>query len=390
MRSSYQKFLFLAFIVSLTALPNAVKAQSEVVTPEEPYSGDVLCIPDIYLIEQDECLPLGPSAVLTEYAAKGITFPLPSLPATSPSPALNDLEVKYAKINIDDLEPAMIFPSLDAAVSGNGAGRSIPGGKTRYIAYTGRADVNGGHYLQIEGGEWMRASPADYQTFQGLEFSSNPENNFGWIVADVKPRYAPSYQAAEYEKTLPRETVIQVFDVVDADGMQWFMIGMNKWVDRINIRQIVFNPTPPEGVDNGRWVEINLYEQTLAVYENGNLLFATWIATGADPYFTQPGLFQIYDKKPLDTMTGAFEADRSDFYYLESVPWTMYFDQSRALHGAYWHAWFGYPQSHGCVNLSVGDSHWLYDWANVGDYIYVWDPTGLTPTDPELYTQGGA
>jgi len=165
---------------------------------------------------------------------------------------------------------------------------------------------------------------------------------------------------------------------------------MNEWVDRINIRQIVFNSTPPEGVENGRWIEINLYEQTLAVYENGNLLFATWIATGADPYYTQPGLFQIYDKKPLDTMTGAFEADRSDFYYLENVPWTMYFDQSRALHGAYWHAWFGYPQSHGCVNLSVGDSHWLYDWANVGDYVYVWDPTGLTPTDPELYTQGGA
>ena len=35
MKSSYQKFLLLAFIVCLTALPNAVKAQSEVVTPEE-------------------------------------------------------------------------------------------------------------------------------------------------------------------------------------------------------------------------------------------------------------------------------------------------------------------------------------------------------------------
>ena len=32
--------------------------------------------------------------------------------------------------------------------------------------------------------------------------------------------------------------------------------------------------------------------------------------------------------------------------------------------------------SHGCVNLSIGDSHWLYDWANVGDSVYVYDPSG--------------
>ena len=43
---------------------------------------------------------------------------------------------------------------------------------------------------------------------------------------------------------------------------------------------------------------------------------------------------------------------QDDFYYLEDVPWTMYFDEARALHGAYWHNGFGYPHSHGCVNLS--------------------------------------
>ena len=39
------------------------------------------------------------------------------------------------------------------------------------------------------------------------------------------------------------------------------------------------------------------------------------------------------------------------------------------------------PQSHGCVNLSPGDAHWLYDWAEVGDYVYVFDPSGQTPTE---------
>jgi lipoprotein-anchoring transpeptidase ErfK/SrfK len=89
-------------------------------------------------------------------------------------------------------------------------------------------------------------------------------------------------------------------------------------------------------------------------------------------------------------MTGAFETGKVDYYFLQDVPWTMYYDQKRALHGAYWRAMFGFPQSHGCVNISVGDSHWLYDWANVGDWVYVWDPSKKTPTDPALYGSGGA
>jgi lipoprotein-anchoring transpeptidase ErfK/SrfK len=130
---------------------------------------------------------------------------------------------------------------------------------------------------------------------------------------------------------------------------------------------------------------VNLAEQTLAVYDDRQLVFAAMVATGVEPFWTRPGLFQIAAKKATETMRNN---DPSDFYYLEDVPWTMYFDESRALHGAYWRTRFGYPQSHGCVNLSVGDAHWLFDWAHEGDWVYVHDPSGQTPTDPSLYTGG--
>jgi lipoprotein-anchoring transpeptidase ErfK/SrfK len=87
-------------------------------------------------------------------------------------------------------------------------------------------------------------------------------------------------------------------------------------------------------------------------------------------------------------MTG--ERGTSNFYHLEGVPWTMYFDKARALHGAYWRANLGYAQSHGCVNLYPGDAHWLFDWAKEGDSVYVHDPSGQTPTDPAYYGDGGA
>ena len=150
------------------------------------------------------------------------------------------------------------------------------------------------------------------------------------------------------------------------------------------------NNTPPAGVTTRRWIEINLYEQTLAVYENNQLRYAALTSTGQAGWWTRPGLFQIYEKDESTSMRGAFEADFSDYYFLEDVPWTMYFDELRALHGAYWHKDFGQPRSHGCANLAPGDAYWLYNWAQLGDYVYVWDPSGATPTDPSLYTEGGA
>ena len=35
-----------------------------------------------------------------------------------------------------------------------------------------------------------------------------------------------------------------------------------------------------------------------------------------------------------------------------------------------------------------GDAHWLFQWAEVGDYVWVHDPSGLTPTDPDYYGPG--
>jgi lipoprotein-anchoring transpeptidase ErfK/SrfK len=143
-------------------------------------------------------------------------------------------------------------------------------------------------------------------------------------------------------------------------------------------------------VEGDRWISINLYEQTLTVYENSQMVFATMVSSGLDGWWTQPGVFQVYERLASDPMAGAFAADRSDYYYLEDVPWILYFDESRAIHGAYWHNGYGYPRSHGCVNLSPADAQWVYDWAEEGTWVYVFDPSGRTPVDPAQYGSGGA
>jgi hypothetical protein len=386
------KITFILCVFLLTISPVFAQDSGE---PESPENNDrmeemPLCAPGVYYSTPMDCLPMGPSQTLTEWALKGLTLPLKPLPASHPNPSYRELDQKYAKLNLTPGTQASYYPNIESAYLGVGALSSLPIGETLYVAYENVAYYENKPFVQNNRKEWIRASPTNYSEFQGLLLNRTPENAFGWIVDVATIRRGPSYSSAIVNEQLLRETIVQVYDQVEADGTTWSMIGLGKWVERRYVRVVTPRLTPPDGISTDRWIEVNLYEQTLTVYENNRLIFATLIGSGYDPYYTQPGLFQIYEKKELETMTGAFATGKTDYYLLENVPWTMYYDGPRALHGAYWRALFGYELSHGCVNISVGDAHWLYDWAVVDDWVYVWDPSGATPTDPEFYKAGTA
>jgi hypothetical protein len=369
------------------SVPQSVAAD----TPQVSVDGDKpLCLPTFGAGSPADCLPLGPYQQVSDMAKVGITFPARPLPGVKPDYSLTTNPVLIAKINLPKDEPAPIYATFDDATQGQNPTRFIDPGALRYVSYVGVEYYKDKPYVRLKSGEWMRASLIAYSYFQGLEFSQTPPNSFGWIVDTAEVRNAPGYQAGLTSTTLYPQTLVQIYDVQSQGGTDWYMVGMNQWVERRYIRQVRIDTNPPDGVTGDRWIDVNLYDQTLAVYDHDQLVFATLLTSGEEPFYTRPGVFQIYEKKETETMTGAFEADRSDYYYLEDVPWTMYFDEARALHGAYWRTTFGYPGSHGCVNLSIGDAKWLFDWANVGDYVHVWDPSGQTPTDPGYYGAGGA
>ena len=365
------------FIFSIT--PKGASAQQT-----EPYvetqSGGVVCEPGVYLSAPDDCVLLGPSSYLTNLAKLGITFPPRPLPASKPDLSLTQLPYHYFHLDKD------YVPIYSTPGETGGGTQQFPPGFV-YIAYVDRADQGGVYYL-LQNGGWIPGKGArvgEISNFQGLVFTSNPRNSFGWAFEQIPVLTAPGYNAGKTGKQIYPFQTVSIYDTQMVDNEEWDMIGPNQWLEGRKVARVVLNPTTPQGVTTNRWIDVDLAEQTLAVYENNQLIFATVIASGLDPFWTRPGVFQIQQKKATETMRNNNPAD---FYYLEDVPWTMYFDGARALHGAYWRTRFGYPQSHGCVNLSVGDAHWLFNWAVEGDWVYVHDSTGKTPTDPALYTAG--
>jgi len=367
---------------------------------EREYLSDpgVLCLPGVYTGRTNNCSPLGPSAYLTEMAELGFTFPLRPLPISKPDPTLTYVNVRYGQVNKRN---APIYGSLEDALKGKkdkAIGRI--NASFSYISYTEDAVIDGKRFYMVEPGAWMTANDiiriGSVPLFQGVTFRMTPLNAFGWVLSYLSPgpvetKRTPGFSNDDYTgHTLQNHELVQVYATENVGEEEWYMVAPDEWVHQKMLARVMPNTNPPEGVTGERWIEVNLYEQTIAVYDQRQLVFATLIASGLDPFWTRPGLFQIYEKLESTPMRGAFEADRSDAYYLEDVPWTMYFDQARALHGAYWRANLGFPQSHGCVNLSVGDSRWIFDWAEVGDFVYVWDPSGNTPVDPGVYTAGGA
>ena len=135
-------------------------------------------------------------------------------------------------------------------------------------------------------------------------------------------------------------------------------------------------PTPttasaPRAVSaSGKVIDVDLSKQWLAAYENGELVYKAPVATGKDGFNTPTGTYDIYSKLSLRTMRGELNGET---WTVPNVPNVMYINGMVALHGTYWHNKFGtgVRMSHGCVNLSLADAAWLYEWAPVGTTVTI-------------------
>ncbi|MGA7195025.1 MAG: L,D-transpeptidase [Anaerolineales bacterium] len=110
--------------------------------------------------------------------------------------------------------------------------------------------------------------------------------------------------------------------------------------------------------------------QTLSCFEGKNEVYFCRISSGDDQaqYSTPVGdqatarkMFSIHMSANLGKAGGSDSG-----YDTMAVPWPTFFNLNvgAAIHGVFWHNYFGYQKSHGCVNVTPEDAKWIFRWTS--------------------------
>src|SRR5450759_3189057 len=114
-------------------------------------------------------------------------------------------------------------------------------------------------------------------------------------------------------------------------------------------------PISPKVPAEDKRIEVSITRQELIAYEKDVVIFKTKVSTGLRPPVPEGAI-------PWATPLGKWNITSDvEAYELAGVPWVCYFHvNGNATHGTYWHANFGNPMSHGCINMRIEDARWVF------------------------------
>ena len=217
-------------------------------------------------------------------------------------------------------------------------------------------------------GGWVRLLPSEHQVdSDGASDDAVWQLPAGWVTSTslnvrARPGVADDNPVIG---TVEHNQALSILDTAYVSGQLWYRIGDDRWVYSGSVAVARIRPRPASIRPDELWVGVNLRQQTLVAYEGDRPVYAALTATGMTRTPTVQGIFRTWWRLRSRRMAGG-SAATGGYYYLEEVPWTCYFYSGYALHGAYWHDGFGRPRSHGCVNLSLYDSWWIFQWSERG------------------------
>lgn len=137
------------------------------------------------------------------------------------------------------------------------------------------------------------------------------------------------------------------------------------------------------GLTSGKVAVVSLTEQTLRLYENGQFVHAIYVVTGQRDAQTPPGLWHIFFKGTNLTFKSSEPPGSPLWYPPTPINYGMeYHAGGYYFHDATWRSYFGpganlphndntsgqYSNngSHGCINMSLSNTAYLYSWIEVG------------------------
>lgn len=235
-----------------------------------------------------------------------------------------------------------------------------------------------GETISEEGKSWLRTARGGYvdakhagkfgaKDFEGAVLEEGTDFPFGYVMISKGSKLLELGEDGKLRvvDTLPNRTFVDLTEETEVNGTTYMMTADGHLVKKGHIRMAEPQPMPEGLKPWERWVDVSLSKQMLIAYEGDRPVFVTLVSSGKkgtkeEPFDTPTGRWRIRSKHVSYTMDGGSATDGN--YSIQDVPWTMFFEGSYALHGAFWHEGFGRVRSHGCVNLGPSDARWLFFW----------------------------
>ena len=229
------------------------------------------------------------------------------------------------------------------------------------VRVVGGTTIDGVRHVLTSSGTTVPASSVAYfspSKFRGVAVDKTLP---AWIRNDGdsrKPVVTVDDKGKRNGELAPR-TIVSILET-SADA-KLVRVTDTAWVSRKDVRVASITPPPPGTGANEKWFDVDRDEQVLVAYEGNKPVYATMVSTGKWKHATPTVIARVGSK----LLSASMNNNRGDEQYaVADVPWTMYYDNSYALHTSYWHDGFGGPRSHGCINLSPRDARALYQWSS--------------------------
>ena len=224
-------------------------------------------------------------------------------------------------------------------------------------------------------------NPGYYKATQAVNIRSCP----GTSCARVFLYYTNSV-TKNVRKELTQVHSGQIFWMKEArkatNGVTWYQIDMNItklrfperihdewWVSGDYFKPASFDRIDPDQ-DSIKEIRINKATQTWYAKEGNKLIKSGKVSTGKPGMDTPSGTYNVTGKFPVKNMEGPIPGYAKDEYLVE-VPNALLLRDGYHIHPEYWHSNLGHAVSHGCINVSMSDGEWLYNWATLGTRVVV-------------------
>lgn len=234
-----------------------------------------------------------------------------------------------------------------------------------YVTVAGEAVKSERRFLRTLRGAFARKYQLEQRegsSFQGVVLRGDEDLPVHWIVREtgfLRRAGEGSEDLVKVEdKKTPRRSRHPFVRKVTIGTTRYYEDAEGYLMPEYAVGQSYKLKRPPGVGPDERWVHVDLSEQTLVAYDGDRPAFTTIVSTGKEPGMTPVGVHRIQSKHIATSMRD--QPVEEDAYSIEDVPWTQYFHNNVALHGAFWHGGFGLVRSHGCVNLSPPDARWLF------------------------------